>query len=124
MRVIVSLGKATSLPIGTFLVGEFMLRSAKRFWVLAAVACLVAAQFHIWVEFDSCHWNPAQTHRGSAHKFGHGCHGCLSQGWLMAPALPGFAFSPCAARLEVEMPSVATRNPLAAVSSPRAPPLS
>ena len=88
-----------------------MPRIPTRFWALAVLAVLLAAQAHVWVEAG-----PAQTS-------GHSCQVCVAGVWAIVSPSPGFVVTLQALRLEAEPPQACEKNQRTEASAPRAPPL-
>jgi hypothetical protein len=87
-----------------------MWRPPTRFWALAILVFLIAAQFHVWVE------------NGAAPARGHSCRACISLGWAIVSAPPGLDVVLWALRMEAESPGTIARHQRSETSVPRAPP--
>lgn len=94
----------------------------KRVWILAALACLILAQVHVWTEFDPCLWSPGQKHRAPSPDKSHGCQSCIPGAWTLPGTVGDLSFIPAAARLELDAPQLASVLRPSESSSPRAPP--
>jgi hypothetical protein len=86
-----------------------MLRSRSRFWALAVLFFLLAAQVHVWLEA-----RPAR---------GHACQVCTSGVWAIVSPRLGLEGTQCTLRLEVEPPQAIAKNYRTEASAPRAPPV-
>jgi len=87
-----------------------MLWRPTRFWALAIVVFLLAAQVHVWME-------PAP-----ARASGHICQLCIAGAWAIISAHPGLEVTLATRRLEGEPPQPAAKHCRAEASAPRAPP--
>lgn len=82
-----------------------------RFWALAILFILIAAQVHVWFE------------GGPAQSSGHACKVCISGAWAIVSQSHGMEVRQVALRLEAESARLFARNQRVEASSPRAPPL-
>ncbi len=85
-----------------------MLQAPNRFWALAVLLFLIAAQVHVWLE--------------ASPVSGHACQVCTSGGWAIVSARPGLEGTQWTLRLEVESPQAIAKNYRTEASVPRAPP--
>jgi len=87
-----------------------MFDSSKRFWVLLALALLLAAQTHLWVN------------EGSTPTSGHICKYCSHVGLAILSAGHELMLSLRVERLEGCLPQDSAKRPLRGQNAPRAPP--
>lgn len=87
-----------------------MLWRPTRFWALATVAFLLAAQVHVWVE------------SGPAQASGHSCQLCMAGVWAIISAHAGLEVTLATLRLEPLEPRVPAKHSRTEASAPRAPP--
>ncbi len=87
-----------------------MLQAPNRFWALAVLLFLIAAQVHVCLD------------AGSAQISGHFCQICTSGGWAIASAGPVLEVTQWTSRLDGEPPQAIARNLRTEASAPRAPP--
>ena len=88
--------------------------------MLLLIACLVAAQLHVWADLDPCLWKPNATHRAGHNS--HACQGCASSVWTISAGAPGLALVLWSARLEIQTSKFLRPYDRTEVSAPRAPP--
>lgn len=88
-----------------------MLWPPTRFWALAVVVFLFAAQVHVLVEAS-----PARTS-------GHLCQYCLAGAWADVSTSPDLGVALRSLRLEPRAPQLIAKHCQTEASAPRAPPL-
>lgn len=88
-----------------------MPRIPRRFWALAVLVVLLAAQVHVWVEAS-----PARAPR-------HTCQVCVAGVWAEVSPGPGLAVTQCTTPLEAAPPQASEKIQPPEASAPRAPPL-
>ena len=87
-----------------------MPRFPTRFWALAILVALLAAQVHVWVESSP------------AHAPGHYCQYCVSGAWAIVSATPGLEVALRTLRLEFPPLQPLAKCHRTEASAPRAPP--
>lgn len=105
-----ALDEATFSLLGSFLQGTSMVWTQSRFWALAVVLFLVAAQVHVCLE------------AGPARTPGHACQVCTSGGWAIISTHPAVEVAQWTLRLEVERSQAVAKSHRVEASAPRAPP--
>jgi len=88
-----------------------MRRPPMRFWALAILLILIAAQVHVWME------------GGPVQSSGHACKVCISGAWAILSQDTGMDVKLLALRLEAEPARAFAKSQRVESSSPRAPPL-
>jgi hypothetical protein len=88
-----------------------MRRPKTRFWALAILLTLIAAQVHVWVEAS-----PAQVS-------GHTCQVCVAGVWAVVSPGLGLTVTLGTTLLEAVSPQASEKNQRTEASTPRAPPL-
>ncbi len=86
-------------------------RAQTRFWALAILFILIAAQVHLWLE------------GGPAHSTAHACKVCISGAWAIVSQSHGMEVRLLTLRLEAEPAHPTAKTQRVEASSPRAPPL-